>query len=143
LRADLGREPRRAVADEHDVRQAFHHRAGDGDRMEVAGQRSHRADAVRRSVDDRCVELDDAEHVGLPAAANARIGGVGLDHARARLDRIERAAALPQHRDAGRQPGRAVPARDHDRCDRFHLPAAAHSLGVVMPRAGERNTSQE
>jgi hypothetical protein len=111
--------------------------------VEVAGERSNCADAVGRSVDDRRVELDDAKHVRLPPAANARIGGVGLDHARARLYRIERAAAFAKHSDAGSQPRSAVAARDHDRRGLLHLTVVAHSLGVVMPRAGERNTSQE
>jgi len=62
--------------------------------MEIASERADRADAVRRPVHERRVELDHAEYVRMATPADALIGRIRLDHARAGLDRIEGAAAL-------------------------------------------------
>src|SRR5204863_8502011 len=97
LRADLTREPRSAVADDENVRRALHHRPSDGDRMEITLERGHRYAAMGCSVDDRGVELDLAEHVRLPAAADARIGDIGLDDLRARFDRVESRATAREN----------------------------------------------
>jgi hypothetical protein len=107
--------------DEHHVRQALHHGAGDADGMEVARERADGTDAVRRSVDERGIELDDTEHVGFATAADAGIRRIRFDHARAGLDRIEGRAAPPQHRDTRGQARRAVAARDDDRSALLHL----------------------
>src|SRR5438094_461884 len=113
--ADLLREARRALTDEHDVRAALHHCARDADRMEVALKRGDRAGAMRRAIDDRRVELDLPEDVRPTATADARVRRVRLDHLRAGLDRVEGRAAAREDADPDRQPGRAIAARDDDR----------------------------
>ena len=90
LCADLPREPRGAFADDEDVWCALHNRARDRDRMEISRERGNCANAVAGPIDDRGVELDLAEHIGLPATADARVRRVGLDDLRARLDRVKR-----------------------------------------------------
>ena len=82
--------------------------------MEVALERGHGAGAMCRAIDDRRVELDLAEHVRLPAAADARIGDIGLDDLRARFDRVESRATARENTHAGRKRGRAVAARHDD-----------------------------
>ena len=83
--------------------------------MQVPSECRDRAGPMRRAVHDRGVELDNAENVRPPPAADARVGGVGLDELRARLDRVERGAASRQDADTGGQRRRAVSAGDHDR----------------------------
>src|SRR5256885_645240 len=101
FRADLAREARGAVADDEDVRGALHHRARDGDRMEVTLECCDRAGAMTGAVHDRRVELDLAEDVRFAASADARIGGVRLDDFGARFDRVERRTAAHQDSHAG------------------------------------------
>ena len=73
--------------------------------MEITLECGHRPAAMGCSVDDRGVELDLAEHVRLPAAADARIGGIGLDDLRARFDRVESRATARENAHAGRKRG--------------------------------------
>ena len=107
------------------MRRALHHRAGDGDRVEVSLERGHRSGSMCGPVDDRRVELDLAEHVRLPTAAHARIGRVGLDDLRARFDGVESRAATREDPHARRQRGSAITARDDDPACACHL-AAGH-----------------
>ena len=82
--------------------------------MEITLECGHRSAAMGCSVDDGRVELDFAEHVRLPAAADARIGGICLDDLRARFDRVESRATARENAHAGRKRGRAVAARHDD-----------------------------
>src|SRR5438067_434877 len=100
LGADLAGESRRTGPHEHHVRQSLHHRAGHRDRMQEAGERGDGAGRVRGAVDDRRVELDDAENVRQAAVADGVIRRIGLDDPRARFDGIERAAASGEDADA-------------------------------------------
>ena len=95
LGADLAGEARRALAGEKDMRQALHHRAGDGDRMEEALEGADRAGAQRRPVHDRGVELDLADEIGPAAAPHRADRLVALDEADAGFDRLERPRRPP------------------------------------------------
>ncbi len=92
--ADLAGETRRPRADEEDMRQLLHHRAGHHDRMAEALERADRADAQRRAVHHRGVELDLTEQVGPAAASHRAHRLVALDQADAGLDRRQGGAAF-------------------------------------------------
>jgi len=88
------------------------------------GERRDRARLVGRAVDDGRVQLDDPEHVRQAAVPDTVVLGIRLDHARARFDRVERAATPREDPDADRECAPSVaagndrrrhPLRDHGR----------------------------
>jgi len=73
---------------------------------------------------DYRIQLDDPEHVRQAAVPDTVVLGIRLDHARARFDRVERAATPREDPDADRECAPSVaagndrrrhPLRDHGR----------------------------
>ena len=94
------------------MRRALHHGARDGDRVQVPHERRDRPDAMRRPVDDRGVQLDDAQDVRLAAAADARVRRIRLDDACAGLDGVERVAPAAEEAHPDGERARSIAARD-------------------------------
>ena len=92
LHALLAGEALRALADQHDVRRAIHHEAGQSHRVGHAAHARHAAGA-RVVAHDRGIERDDAVAVRQAPEAHAALAVARLGQLAARNHRVHRAAA--------------------------------------------------
>lgn len=134
----LKRELPRTIAHQHHVRRFFHHRARHRDGVHHIFQRSHRT-AIAEVIHDAGIQSHPPVAIRIATQAHGGIAGIGLGHAHARFNRIQRLAAGFQN-----VPGRLIggdaeiPGGDHPRRasgqDR-HTCGASRTRSCLRPRA--------